>query len=111
MADCNNKNVKGDEIQLTWNELIYDKHYRPTLRNSHNVCSDSKKKHIYLFGGRSKGGCNNHLYTLSVDKLDRGWNLIDKTKGDIPSPRKNSAMGYCASYLYLFGGNGHAKKK
>ncbi len=39
-----------------------------------------------------------------------GWKLIDKPRGDIPSPRKNSAMGYCASYLYLFGGNGHAKK-
>eukprot|EP01084_Bolivina_argentea_P314843 545363_1 len=99
-----------DKIQLTWNELVYDKTYRPTLRNSHNVCSDSKHKHTYLFGGRSKGGCNNHLYILSGDKLDYGWKLIDKPRGDIPSPRKNSAMGYCASYLYLFGGNGHAKK-
>jgi len=106
--DANNQ---LDKIQLTWNELVYDKNYRPTLRNSHNVCSDSKQRHMYLFGGRSKGGCNNHLYMLSQDKLEVGWRLIDKPKGDIPSPRKNSAMAYCASYLYLFGGNGHNAKK
>ena len=106
----NESSTRIDKIQLTWNELVYDKNYRPTLRNSHNVCSDSKSKHTYLFGGRSKGGCNNHLYILSQDKLDYGWKLIDKPRGEIPSPRKNSSMGYCASYLYLFGGNGHAKK-
>ena len=99
-----------DKIQLAWHELVYEKSYRPTLRNSHNVCHDSKHRTLYLFGGRSKGGCNNHLYHLSQSKLDSGWRAFDNLKGDIPPPRKNSAMGYCASYLYLFGGNGHAKK-
>eukprot|EP01083_Nonionella_stella_P101148 286366_1 len=108
--NSSNANDSLDKIQLTWKELVYDKNNRPTLRNSHNVCSDSKHRHTYLFGGRSKGGCNNHLYVLSVDRLDSGWKLIDKPRGDMPCPRKNSAMGYCASYLYLFGGNGHRKK-
>ena len=110
MSSSIKKDDKVDSIQLTWSEMVYDKNYRPTLRNSHNVCSDSKHKKMYLFGGRSKGGCNNHLYILSSDKLDHGWKLIDKPRGVIPSPRKNSSMAYCASYLYLFGGNGHAKK-
>jgi len=99
-----------DKIQLSWHELVYEKSHRPTLRNSHNVCHDSKHRNLYLFGGRSKGGCNNHLYHLSQSGLDSGWRLVDNVKGDIPPPRKNSAMGYCASYLYLFGGNGHSKK-
>lgn len=99
-----------DKIQLGWHELVYEKSYRPTLRNSHNVCHDSKHRNLYLFGGRSKGGCNNHLYHLNQQKLDSGWRAYESLKGDIPPPRKNSAMGYCASYLYLFGGNGHAKK-
>ena len=48
----------------------------------------------------SKGGCNNHLYVLSGDKLDYGWKLIDKPR-DIPSPRQNSAMGYCILFVFI----------
>ena len=99
-----------DSVSLSWTESIYDKCDRPTLRNSHNVCTDTARSDLYLFGGRSKGGCNNHLYILRGNKRESGWKLIDKPRGDIPLPRKNSSMAYCSNYLYVFGGNAHSKK-
>lgn len=103
-----NKNTDGNEskvnMSVQWSEQIYEKQKRPTLRNSHNVCSDSKHKNMYLFGGRSKGGANNHLYCLSNESLDQGWQLLEPS-GTIPAPRKSAALAYCAGYLYLFGGN------
>ena len=100
----NNENDSKVTMSVQWTEHIYEKQKRPTLRNSHNVCSDSKHKTVYLFGGRSKGGANNHLYSLSLDSLNRGWEIIE-TGGTIPTPRKSAALAYCAGYLYLFGGN------
>lgn len=51
--------------ELAWEAKFFPKVKRPTLRNSHNVVSDSENNNVYLFGGRSKGGSNNHLYKIS----------------------------------------------
>ncbi|ETO24873.1 hypothetical protein RFI_12283 [Reticulomyxa filosa] len=92
------------DIELAWEEQIYDKFGRPTLRNSHAVASDTDSHSLYLFGGRSKGGTNNHLMVLSINDKQRGWTLLD-TSGDVPCPRKSSSLIYHDGYLYLFGGN------
>lgn len=86
-------------IRLEWQSANLAKPLKPTLRNSHNVVSAGQSS--FVFGGRSKGGSNNHL--LELKSLSQGWKLKEP-KGDAPGPRKSSAAAVCQGRLYVFGG-------
>jgi len=93
-----------NKVGLIWQKLALTKEQSPSVRNSHSVCSAANNSALYLFGGRSKGGTNNHLYKLSSENLASGWEVI-KPSGNLPAPRKSTSIAYCGDRLWLFGGN------
>jgi len=90
-------------IDLTWNSLELAKPQRPTLRNSHSLCSNNNNE-LYLFGGRSRGGSNNHIYVITKSGIKEGWKQFDP-RGTPPPPRKSSSIAYLDGLVYVFGGN------
>jgi len=95
--------MTANKVGLLWRKLELDKEQSPTVRNSHSVCSVGTHA-LYLFGGRSKGGTNNHLYKLSSENMGSGWERV-KSEGRLPAPRKSSSIAYCGDRLWVFGGN------
>ncbi len=82
--------------------------------NSNEISnSNSTSNNLTQTGRESSSGTNSNQSSNEVSLLITN-NATSASSAannsNFESPRKNSAMGYCASYLYLFGGNGHAKK-
>jgi tRNA A-37 threonylcarbamoyl transferase component Bud32 len=100
--------MTANDVGLLWRKLELSKEQSPTVRNSHSVCSVGTHA-LYLFGGRSKGGTNNHLYKLSSgENMGNGWERVKldgQTPGRLPPARKSSSLTFCGDRLWLFGGN------
>jgi len=92
------------DVELTWRKLDLGIERSPTMRSNVCVCTTPKNSEMYLFGGRSSGGTNNHLYRMSDEIKTSGWREL-KYQGSPPAPRKSSSMAYCAKKLWVFGGN------
>lgn len=88
-------------IRLEWHSAQLPKSLKPTLRNSHNVVA--VRDAAYVFGGRSKGGSNNHLLELKINNVSQGW-TIQQPRGDVPPPRKSSGTTVYKDRIYVFGG-------
>lgn len=93
----------SQDIRIDTVLLDYSRYLKPTLRNSHSMCSNDDKSEVYIFGGRSKGGSNNHLLALHIERITEGWRFIE-TRGTAPKARKSSALAYLNGCIYVFGG-------
>jgi len=95
-------------IQLGWECLNLAKPLKPSLRNSHNVvCTEGAGRltpKAYIFGGRSKGGSNNHLLELNVSEPKAGWKMVEPGRSSPPPARKSSAAAQLGGNFYVFGG-------